>query len=259
MLTVLSPAKTLDYDSAPITQSSTIPRFMDQSALLVEDARSLSPDDIRSLMGVSEQIAHLNHERFMNWQRNSNADNAKQAVLAFKGDVYTGLQAETLSEDALTFAQSRLRILSGLYGLLRPLDLMQPYRLEMGLKFTNQRGKNLYEFWGQQLTNTLNDDLASANTEVLINLASNEYFKAVKPKLLNADVITPQFKDLKNGQYKMISFFAKKARGIMARYIIDNRITEPEALKAFSEAGYYYSEADSKGDQWVFLRDEAPA
>lgn len=259
MLTVLSPAKTLDYDSAPITQSSTVPRFMDQSALLVEDARSLSPDDIRSLMGVSEQIAHLNHERFMNWQRNSNADNAKQAVLAFKGDVYTGLQAETLSEDALTFAQSRLRILSGLYGLLRPLDLMQPYRLEMGLKFTNQRGKNLYEFWGQQLTNTLNDDLASANTEVLINLASNEYFKAVKPKLLNADVITPQFKDLKNGQYKMISFFAKKARGIMARYIIDNRITEPEALKAFSEAGYYYSEADSKGDQWVFLRDEAPA
>ena len=259
MLTVLSPAKTLDYDSAPITQSSTIPRFMDQSALLVEDARSLSPDDIRSLMGVSEQIAHLNHERFMNWQRNSNADNAKQAVLAFKGDVYTGLQAETLSEDALTFAQSRLRILSGLYGLLRPLDLMQPYRLEMGLKFTNQRGKNLYEFWGQQLTNTLNDDLASANTEVLINLASNEYFKAVKPKLLNADVITPQFKDLKNGQYKMISFFAKKARGIMARYIIDNRITEPEALKAFSEAGYYYSEADSKGDQWVFLRNEAPA
>ena len=259
MLTVLSPAKTLDYDSAPITQSSTVPRFMDQSALLVEDARSLSPDDIRSLMGVSEQIAHLNHERFMNWQRNSNADNAKQAVLAFKGDVYTGLQAETLPEDALTFAQSRLRILSGLYGLLRPLDLMQPYRLEMGLKFTNQRGKNLYEFWGQQLTNTLNDDLASANTEVLINLASNEYFKAVKPKLLNADVITPQFKDLKNGQYKMISFFAKKARGIMARYIIDNRITEPEALKAFSEAGYYYSEADSKGDQWVFLRDEAPA
>ena len=219
MLTVLSPAKTLDYDSAPITQSSTVPRFMDQSALLVEDARSLSPDDIRSLMGVSEQIAHLNHERFMNWQRNSNADNAKQAVLAFKGDVYTGLQAETLSEDALTFAQSRLRILSGLYGLLRPLDLMQPYRLEMGLKFTNQRGKNLYEFWGQQLTNTLNDDLASANTEVLINLASNEYFKAVKPKLLNADVITPQFKDLKNGQYKMISFFAKKARGIMARYL----------------------------------------
>lgn len=259
MLTVLSPAKTLDYDTAPTTQTSTVPRFMDQSALLVDDARGLNPEDISALMGVSEQIAHLNHERFMNWQVESTKDNAKQAVLAFKGDVYTGLRAETLSEDDLTFAQDRLRILSGLYGLLRPLDLMQPYRLEMGLKFANQRGKNLYEFWGEQLTETLNHDLASANTAVLINLASNEYFKAVKPKLLNADVITPQFKDLKNGQYKMISFFAKKARGIMARYIIDNRITEPEALKSFAEAGYYYSEAESKGDQWVFLRDEVPA
>ena len=259
MLTVLSPAKTLDYETAPITQSATLPRFMDQSALLVEDARGLNPDDIRALMGVSEQIAHLNHERFMNWQSESTSDNAKQAVLAFKGDVYTGLQAETLSEDDLDFAQTRLRILSGLYGLLRPLDLMQPYRLEMGLKFTNQRGKNLYEFWGEQLTDTLNADLVSAKTEVLINLASNEYFKAVKPKLLNADIITPQFKDLKNGQYKMISFFAKKARGLMARYIIDNRITEPEALKSFSEAGYYYSDEQSQGDQLVFLRDEVPA
>ena len=259
MLTVLSPAKTLDYETAPITQSATLPRFMDQSALLVEDARGLNPDDIRALMGVSEQIAHLNHERFMNWQSESTSDNAKQAVLAFKGDVYTGLQAETLSEDDLDFAQTRLRILSGLYGLLRPLDLMQPYRLEMGLKFTNQRGKNLYEFWGEQLTDTLNADLVSAKTEVLINLASNEYFKAVKPKLLNANIITPQFKDLKNGQYKMISFFAKKARGLMARYIIDNRITEPEALKSFSEAGYYYSDEQSQGDQWVFLRDEVPA
>ena len=259
MLTVLSPAKTLDYETAPITQSATLPRFMDQSALLVEDARGLDPDGIRALMGVSEQIAHLNHERFMNWQSESNSDNAKQAVLAFKGDVYTGLQAETLSEDDLDFAQTRLRILSGLYGLLRPLDLMQPYRLEMGLKFANQRGKNLYEFWGEQLTDTLNADLVSAKTNVLINLASNEYFKAVKPKLLNADIITPQFKDLKNGQYKMISFFAKKARGVMARYIIDNRITEPEALKSFSEAGYYYSDAQSQGDQWVFLRDEMPA
>ena len=259
MLTVLSPAKTLDYETAPITQSATLPRFMDQSALLVEDARGLDPDGIRALMGVSEQIAHLNHERFMNWQSESNSDNAKQAVLAFKGDVYTGLQAETLSEDDLDFAQTRLRILSGLYGLLRPLDLMQPYRLEMGLKFANQRGKNLYEFWGEQLTDTLNADLVSAKTGVLINLASNEYFKAVKPKLLNADIITPQFKDLKNGQYKMISFFAKKARGVMARYIIDNRITEPEALKSFSEAGYYYSDEQSQGDQWVFLRDEVPA
>ena len=164
-----------------------------------------------------------------------------------------------MSETDLQFAQSRLRILSGLYGLLRPLDLMQPYRLEMGLKFANQRGKNLYEFWGDRVTDTLNEDLASANTDVLINLASNEYFKAVKSKGLNADVITPQFKDLKNGQYKMISFFAKKARGVMARYIIDNRITDPEALKAFNGSAYYFSQAHSKGPQWIFLRDEAPA
>ena len=259
MLTVLSPAKTLDYETPSTTATSTTPRFMDQSALLVDDARKLAPDDIRSLMGVSESIAYLNHARFMNWQEEASADNAKQAVLAFKGDVYTGLEADSMSESDLEFAQSRLRILSGLYGLLRPLDLMQPYRLEMGLKFANQRGKNLYEFWGDRVTDTLNEDLVSANTDVLINLASNEYFKAVKPKGLSADVITPQFKDLKNGQYKMISFFAKKARGVMARYIIDNRITDPETLKAFNGSGYYFSEEHSKGPQWVFLRDEAPA
>ncbi len=231
---------------------------MDQSALLVDDARKLAPDDIRYLMGVSESIADVNYARFMNWQAKASSDNAKQAVLAFKGDVYTGLEADSMSESDFAFAQFRLRILSGLYGVLRPLDLMQPYRLEMGLKFANQRGKNLYEFWGDRVTDTLNDDLASANTEVLVNLASNEYFKAVKLKGLNADVITPQFKDLKNGHYKMISFFAKKARGVMARYIIDNRITDPEALKAFNGSGYYFSEADSKGAQLVFLRDEAP-
>ena len=180
-------------------------------------------------------------------------------MLAFKGVVYTGLEADSTSESELEFAQSRLRILSGLFGLLRPLDLMQPYRLEMGLKFANQRGKNLYEFWGDRVTDTLNEDLVSANTDVLINLASNEYFKEVKPKGLNADVITPQFKDLKNGQYKMISFFAKKARGVMARYVIDNRITAPEALKAFNGSGYYFSEEHSKGPQWAFLRDETPA
>ena len=259
MLTVLSPAKTLDYETPPTTPVSTTPRFMDQSALLVDDARQLDPMAIRTLMGVSEQIANVNHERFMNWQPDATTQNAKQAVLAFKGDVYTGLQADTLSAADLEFAQSRLRILSGLYGLLRPLDLMQPYRLEMGLKFSNQRGKNLYEFWGEQLTQTLNEDLASAHTDVLINLASNEYFKAVKPKLLSADIITPQFKDLKNGHYKMISFFAKKARGVMARHIIEQRITEPEDLKAFDGLGYYFSEVHSTGNQWVFLRDVAPA
>ena len=258
MLTVLSPAKTLDYESPSITDQTSTPQFMDQSALLVDDARTLAPDDIRSLMGVSEAIASLNHERFMNWAPESTTANAKQAILAFKGDVYTGLEADTMSADDLVFAQAHLRILSGLYGLLRPLDLMQPYRLEMGLKFANQRGKNLYEFWGERITDAINTDLASAGTETLVNLASNEYFKAVKTKSLNADIITPQFKDLKNGQYKMISFFAKKARGVMARYIIDNQLTDPEQLKAFTGSGYYFSAEQSLGNNLVFLRDSAP-
>ena len=258
MLTVLSPAKTLDYETPSTTATSTTPRFMDQSALLVDDARKLAPDDIRSLMGVSESIADLNHARFMNWQEEARADNAKQAVLAFKGDVYTGLEADSMSGSDLEFAQSRLRILSGLYGLLRPLDLMQPYRLEMGLKFANQRGKNLYEFWGDRVTDTLNEDLASVNANVLINLASNEYFKAVKPKSLDVEVITPQFRDLKNGQYKMISFFAKKARGVMARYIIQKGLNEPKGLKRFKGDGYYYSPEHSEGNNWVFLRDAPP-
>lgn len=258
MLTVLSPAKTLDYESPSIIDQTSTPQFMDQSALLVDDARTLAPDDIRSLMGVSEAIASLNHERFMNWAPESTTANAKQAILAFKGDVYTGLEAETMSTNDLEFAQAHLRILSGLYGLLRPLDLMQPYRLEMGLKFSNQRGKNLYEFWGERITDAINADLASAGTETLVNLASNEYFKAVKIKSLNADIITPQFKDLKNGQYKMISFFAKKARGVMARYIIDKQLTDPEQLKSFTGSGYYFSAEQSSGNNLVFLRDSAP-
>lgn len=258
MLTVLSPAKTLDYESPSIIDQTSTPQFMDQSALLVDDARTLAPDDIRSLMGVSEAIASLNHERFMNWAPESTTVNAKQAILAFKGDVYTGLEAETMSTNDLEFAQAHLRILSGLYGLLRPLDLMQPYRLEMGLKFSNQRGKNLYEFWGERITDAINADLASAGTESLVNLASNEYFKAVKTKSLNADIITPQFKDLKNGQYKMISFFAKKARGVMARYIIDKQLTDPDQLKSFTGSGYYFSAEQSSGNNLVFLRDSAP-
>ena len=195
----------------------------------------------------------------MNWQSESTSDNAKQAVLAFKGDVYTGLQAETLSEDDLDFAQTRLRILSGLYGLLRPLDLMQPYRLEMGLKFTNQRGKNLYEFWGEQLTDTLNADLVSAKTGVLINLASNEYFSAVKKKDLNGELITPVFKDEKNGTFKIISFFAKRARGMMADHIIRNGVTSPKDLQKFKTAGYRYSKQDSDESKLVFLRKEGAA
>ena len=258
MLSILSPAKTLDYETAPTTKKSTQPLFVEQAASLIETACELDPEGIQALMGVSEKIAALNHERFMNWQPDFSLRNAKQSVLAFKGDVYTGLQADTLSQDELAFAQKHLRILSGLYGLLRPLDLMQPYRLEMGLPLENSGGKNLYEFWGEQITQTLNKHLKTSGSRVLVNLASNEYFKAVKPKLLDAEVITPQFRDLKNGQYKMISFFAKKARGVMARFIIQEGMNDPEGLKDFNGDGYYFSAEHSSGNDWVFLRD-APA
>ncbi|WOJ92423.1 peroxide stress protein YaaA [Congregibacter variabilis] len=258
MLSVISPAKTLDFDSPVTTRKATQPEFLERSQALIEDARRLDPADIRSLMGVSENIAALNHQRFMDWHQPFDKDNARQAILAFKGDVYTGLEAETMDAKQLTYAQKHLRILSGLYGLLRPLDLMQAYRLEMGLKFANNGGKNLYEFWGESLTESLNKQLKKTGTAVLLNLASNEYFKAVKPGALEAEVVTPVFKDLKNGKYKIISFFAKKARGQMARYIIDKEINDVAALKKYRVAGYRYNAAESSARELVFTRDEAP-
>lgn len=258
MLTVISPAKTLDYETPPTTRRTTQPEFLERSQALVADARKMSPDDIRKLMGVSEKIALLNHERFMNWGTPFSLDNAKQSLLAFKGDVYTGLEAETLDADGLKFAQKHLRILSGLYGLLRPLDLMQPYRLEMGLKFNNSGGDNLYQFWGSELTDALNTQIKKSGTPVLVNLASNEYFKAVKKKDLNAEIVTPVFKDLKAGKYKVISFFAKKARGQMARYIIDSGLNEPDGMKKFRKDGYRYNRAESTAHELVFTRDKAP-
>lgn len=258
MLTVISPAKTLDFDTPPTTRKSTQPQFLQQSQQLVEDARQMSPDDIRGLMGVSENIAALNHGRFMNWGTPFTLDNAKQALLAFKGDVYTGLEADTLTASQLGFAQKHLGILSGLYGLLRPLDLMQPYRLEMGLKFANSGGKNLYEFWGTDITELLQKQLKKSGSPVLVNLASNEYFKAVKMRELEAELITPVFKDLKNGKYKIISFYAKKARGEMARYIIDEELNDPAALKKFKGSGYKYNRAESSAHELVFTRDTPP-
>lgn len=258
MLTVISPAKTLDFDTPPTTRKKTQPQFLERSAQLVDDARELDPQAIRALMGVSEKIADLNHQRFMNWGTPFTLDNAKQSVLAFKGDVYTGLEAETLSNDQLAFAQQHLAILSGLYGLLRPLDLMQPYRLEMGLKFANSGGKNLYEFWGDAITGAINKQLKKSGSPVLVNLASNEYFKAVQPRDVKADIVTPVFKDLKGGKYKVISFFAKKARGQMARYIIDNEVNEPDALKKFRRDGYRYNAKESTARELVFTRDAAP-
>ena len=255
MLIVISPAKTLDYETPPQTRKKTQPALLERSAELIDDARQLSPQAIGKLMGISDKLADLNHERFMNWGQPFTLDNAKQSILAFKGDVYTGLDADSMGTDDLNFAQKHLRILSGLYGVLRPLDLMQPYRLEMGLKFANRGGKNLYEFWGEDITRALNAQLKSLKSEVVVNLASNEYFKSVKPRELHADIITPVFKDLKGGKYKVISFFAKKARGQMARYAIDKRIEDPAGLKRFRVDGYRYDAKQSTAREWVFTRD----
>ena len=259
MLTVISPAKTLDFETSPTTRRRTRPQFLERAAELVKEARSLSPEDLRELMGVSEKIAELNHRRFMNWSEPFTLDNAKQAILAFKGDVYTGLEAETLSAAQLQFAQQHLRILSGLYGLLRPLDLMQPYRLEMGVRFATPGGRNLYEFWGDTLTRALNAQLGKSGSRVLVNLASNEYFKSLQPGALDAEIITPVFKDLKGGKYKVISFYAKKARGQMARFIIDNELNEPDGLRRFRRDGYRYNRAESTAREPVFTRDEPPS
>lgn len=256
MLTVISPAKTLDYESPLNTAQYSQPDYLDDSAVLIEELRQLSPPQVSALMGISDKLGALNYGRFQDWQKVFTPDNARPAVLAFKGDVYTGLEAETLSEADLLWAQDHLRILSGLYGLLRPLDLMQPYRLEMGTRLANQRGKDLYGFWGNKITEGLNAELDTMSTPVLVNLASNEYFKSVIPKELHGDVITPVFKDWKGGKYKIISFYAKKARGLMSRYIIENHIDDVERLKEFDAAGYAYQPAMSSAREWVFTRDE---
>ena len=206
-------------------------------------------------MGVSRKIADINHERFRNWETPFSLENAKQSILAFKGDVYTGLDAETLSSEQLSFAQNHLRILSGLYGLLRPLDLMQPYRLEMGLKFANKQGKNLYEFWGKSITNAINEELESASSPLLVNLASHEYFKSIQKEDVHAEIITPTFKDLKNERYKIISIYAKKARGQMARYIIENQLEVSSELKYFNIDNYKFNEFESSPNEIVFTRD----
>jgi len=256
MLTLLSPAKTLDFDTPPTTQKSTQADFLDHSAELVDVLKPYSPDDIGTLMKLSPALSELNVQRYHDWVLPFNADNAKAAMLAFKGDVYTGLEAQTFDQSQLDFAQGHVRILSGLYGLLRPLDLIQPYRLEMGTKLENPRGKNLYDFWGDIITDALNAELEKHSSKSIVNLASNEYFKSVKHKKLNGELITPVFKDEKNGQYKIISFYAKKARGLMTAYIVRNNIDNAEEIKNFDVAGYRFSDEDSTADSWVFKRAE---
>jgi uncharacterized protein len=250
MLTIISPAKTLDYESPLATTRYTQPELLDKSSQLITVARKMSPAQISSLMGISDKLAHLNAERFNDWQPDFTPKNARQALLAFKGDVYTGLQAEDFSEKDFDFAQKHLRMLSGLYGLLRPLDLMMPYRLE------NPQGANLYAFWGDLLTEKLNLLLSEQKSKVLVNLASDEYFKAVKPKLLDGEIIKPVFLDEKNGKYKVISFYAKKARGLMSRFIIKERLDKPKQLQDFNLEGYEFDESRSQGNELVFTRPE---
>jgi cytoplasmic iron level regulating protein YaaA (DUF328/UPF0246 family) len=257
MLTIISPAKKLDYSQLAEAHKYTQPELLEHSNALLNELKLLTPEAICSLMSLSDKLGALNFERFQEWQMPFTSDNAKQAILAFKGDVYQGLDADNMTADELDFAQDNLRILSGLYGLLRPLDLMQAYRLEMGTKFANQRGANLYEFWGSIITDELNKLVSSQPDSVLVNLASNEYFKSVQPKNLQAEIITPVFMDQKNDKYKIISFFAKRARGLMSAFIIKNKITVVEQLKQFNVDGYSYNSAMSEGNKWVFCRAEA--
>ena len=252
MLALISPAKTLDYESALPTDQHTLPRLLEHSQQLIDVSRKLSASEIASLMSVSEKIAQLNVARFREWQPEFNFSNARQAIFAFKGDVYTGLDAYDLTLQDLEFAQTHLRMLSGLYGLLRPLDLMMPYRLEMGTKLANARGHNLYEFWGDKITQLVNADLEETNSDLLVNLASDEYYKSVKESKVKAEIIKPVFLDQKNGKYKVISFYAKKARGLMARYIIQNQLNRVEDLKSFNIDGYYFDAVSSIQGELVF-------
>jgi cytoplasmic iron level regulating protein YaaA (DUF328/UPF0246 family) len=257
MIIVISPAKTLNFETPATTQEHTLPDFLDDSAQLIDALRKLEPDQVGKLMSISPKLAVLNSNRYYAWQRPFNRANAKQAILAFRGDVYTGLDADTMTAAELAFAQDHLRILSGLYGVLRPLDLMQAYRLEMGTQFKNPRGNNLYEFWGDKITQSLNRDLKNQKSDILINLASIEYFQSIQKNKLNARIITPVFKDQKNDVYKIISFFAKKARGLMSRYIIQSKLTNPEDIKHFDVAGYRFGENASSKDEWIFTRAES--
>ena len=259
MLALISPAKTLDYETALPTDVHTLPRLLTHSQQLIDSSRQLSATQIADLMKVSEKIAQLNVARFKDWQPEFNFSNARQAVFAFKGDVYTGLDAYALNDSQIEYAQQHLRMLSGLYGLLRPLDLMMPYRLEMGTKLHNVRGHNLYQFWDHHITDLINQDLATAESELLLNLASDEYYKSVNVAEIRAEIIKPVFLDQKNGKYKVISFYAKKARGLMARYMIENQLQRIEDLKSFNLDGYYFDSGSSIHGELVFKRDEQAA
>jgi len=254
MLTVISPAKTLDYVTPTASSEFTLPAHLTQSRQLVKRLRQLSSDDLSQLMHTSTAISELNQKRFKKWKTPFRPDNSRQALFAFKGDVYIGLDAYSLTGENIEFAQHHLRILSGLYGLLRPLDLIQPYRLEMGTRLDTEYGQNLYQFWDDRITRNLNAQLKQLKADSLINLASNEYFKSIRKDKLKARIITPVFKDYYQGKYRIIGFFAKKARGQMTRYLIDNKVTEANALKSFDRGGYSYNASFSNDREWIFTR-----
>ena len=247
MLILISPAKTLDFDTAPVTERSSEPRFLDDSSTLVTVMQERTPAELATLMHISDPLAELNHRRFAQWRTPFTRDNAKQAVLAFRGDVYGGLDADSWREKDFEWAQDHLRILSGLYGVLRPLDLIQAYRLEMGTRIENPRGRDLYAFWKQQVSASIASELEALRTPLLVNLASNEYFGAVDTGALPGRVITPVFQDRKNGRYKVISFFAKRARGAMAAWIIRNRVRSAAKLRDFAVDGYRFDADASAG------------
>ena len=255
MLVLLSPAKRLDFESPADCLDATLPDLLDESEILIGTLRRMSKTRLGKLMGLSDSLAALNHERYQSFSTPFTVDNAKPAALAFQGDVYKGFGAETLSTDDQHFAQDHIRILSGLYGVLRPLDLIQPYRLEMGTQLKTKRGADLYRFWGDHITDQLNGTLATHKHDCVLNLASNEYFKSVRTKDLTAPVIKADFKDQKNGTYKIISFFAKYARGLMARWVVANQITTPTDLKAFAEEGYVYNPDLSTDTTYTFTRE----
>ncbi|HAT33897.1 MAG TPA: peroxide stress protein YaaA [Janthinobacterium sp.] len=252
MLIVLSPAKSLDLETPPTTKLHSTPDFLEHSARLIERMREFTPAQVGSLMGISDTLSALNVARYASWT--PRLDEARQAVMTFNGDVYAGFDARSLKPAQLDYAQARVRILSGLYGLLRPLDLIHPHRLEMGTRLANAGGKDLYAFWGDTITDALNRTAEEGGAKALINLASEEYFKSVRRARLAVPVIAPVFEDWKNGKYKIISFYAKRARGLMARYAAVKAIRDPEKLKAFDVDGYAFAAADSSATSWVFRR-----
>lgn len=255
MLIVISPAKSLDFKTPSVTDMFTIPEMLEYSEKLIGRLKKMSPKQLSKLMGISADLGELNFQRFQSWQLPFTTENAKQAILAFNGDVYQGLDAETLPEEKLELAQQKVRILSGLYGVLKPLDLIQPYRLEMGTKLKYYKSENLYSFWNPEITKKINVAVAESDSSILLNLASNEYFKSIDKKKLKAAIVTPDFKELKNGKYVMISFFAKRARGLMTRFILENNIKETTDLQAFDLVGYHFNPRLSKPENPVFTRE----